>query len=348
MPSECSSSMKNLMKIGIAYNGFNDGQAHSHGGVSAGCDAIACSGIENVIKEELNMELLSMKVKNDEIFVNEEKNVDKNYDEEMKVLNCSIIGKILEKGYKTCHQLQHENNVDFMLNVGGDHSVAVCSITSSKMKYKNLKVIWVDAHGDINTPDTSPSGNYHGMVLAHLLNKFQKSMKSFSWMDEYFKNPIKNEDVAFIGLRDIDKGEVEIIREGNIYTKSMSSVDEEGIFNVMNNIISKLDPNDDAYFHLSFDIDAADPSIAPGTGTMSHGGLTYRESMRVVQILRRILNHRFVSMDIVEVDSLQDQEDQRWYHGSDPLITTSLKTVNFAAHLIKAALDQSCGMGTFF
>merc|ERR1719167_859035 len=91
----------------------------------------------------------------------------------------------------------------------------------------------------------------------------------------------------------------------------------DGIIEIVKTVIERLDPDGTSQFHVSFDIDVADPIFAPGTGTRCHGGMTYRESIRVMQTLRKVLGDRFVSADLVEVDSIQDVEDQGWYHGND-------------------------------
>ena len=162
------------------------------------------------------------------------------------------------------------------LTLGGDHSLAMGSIAGVTKFYAEKKqkvgVIWLDAHGDINTPETSSSGNIHGMPLAHVLGKGNKELLSLGE-----KIPMVDPSRAvLIGIRDLDPGERDAIREQGVRAFTMRDIDEMGMRNVIQEAI-KIASNGTAGFHLSFDVDCMDPRDAPGVGTAVRGGTTYRE-----------------------------------------------------------------------
>lgn len=148
-------------------------------------------------------------------------------------------------------------------------------------------VVWVDAHADINTPQTSTSGNIHGMPLAFLLGiagelpKAQSGPQPFSWI----KPVLRPERLVYIGLRDVDEGEKKILREHKIRAFSMHEVDRFGIGRVVELALAHVNPNGDRPIHLSFDVDALDPSVAPSTGTPVRGGLTFREGHYICEAI---------------------------------------------------------------
>lgn len=167
---------------------------------------------------------------------------------------CGVLHKITKKTAK-------EGN--FMLTLGGDHGIATGSISGLLAAYPDLRLIWVDAHGDINTPETSPSGNYHGMPVAHVTGIFS-NVEGFEWLANY----LPPERLVFIGLRDIDPEERLIIKNNKIKYFSMHEVDRYGIGTVMETALKYLDPENKNFpIHVSFDIDSVDPQYAIGTGT---------------------------------------------------------------------------------
>ncbi|CAL8283822.1 unnamed protein product [Lota lota] len=186
--------------------------------------------------------------------------------------------------------------------LGGDHSLAIGSVEGHSRQCPDLGLIWVDAHTDVNTPATSPSGNLHGQSVAFMLKELQDKMPDlpgFSWMKPF----LSSRDLVYIGLRDVDPGEHYILKTLGIQYFSMRDIDRLGIQRVMEETLDHLLARSQRPLHLSFDIDAFDPSLAPATGTPVNGGLTYREG---IYITEEIHNTGLLSaMDLVEVNPLQ-------------------------------------------
>ena len=193
-------------------------------------------------------------------------------------------------------------NQAFPLIIGGDHSIAIGSISGVSQHYENLGIIWYDAHGDLNIPEESPSGNIHGMPLRVLLGDGDKQLVNISG----YAPKVKPENIVLIGMRDLDVGERDFIRENNIKTYTMADIDRNGIKQVMEESVSYLKDKTDG-IHLSPDVDALDPVETPGTGTKVLGGLTYRESHFALEMLHN--TNLITSMDVVEVNPLIDQNN---------------------------------------
>ncbi|XP_062325207.1 arginase-2, mitochondrial [Osmerus eperlanus] len=183
--------------------------------------------------------------------------------------------------------------------LGGDHSLAIGSVAGHAQQRPDLCLIWVDAHADVNTPTTSPSGNLHGQSVAFLLKELQDKMPQlpgFSWMKPF----LAARDLVYIGLRDVDPGEHLILKNLGIQYFTMKDIDRIGIQRVMEETLDHLLTRKQRPIHLSFDIDAFDPSLAPATGTPVNGGLTYREGLYITE---EIHNTGLLSvMDLVEVN----------------------------------------------
>jgi arginase len=192
--------------------------------------------------------------------------------------------------------------------LGGDHSVAVGSVSGLAEFYRrrNQKVglLWIDAHSDINTPETSPSGNVHGMPLAALLGLGPEALSGiFGWQPK-----IDPENTVLIGVRDIDMTEKENIRRAGItevYT--MRDIDERGMRTVMEEAL-RAAGRGTAGYHVSFDMDWIDPEDAPGVGTPVRGGATYREAHLAMEILAD--HGRLLSFEIVEVNPVIDEHNR--------------------------------------
>lgn len=190
----------------------------------------------------------------------------------------------------------------FPLILGGDHSLAIGSLAGISRHYENLGVIWYDAHGDLNDINTSPSGNLHGMPLAiscgigdeRLVNLHAPGIK------------IKPQNIVLIGMRDLDEGEKEYIRKENILMYTMEDIEAKGIAAVMTEALEYLRKKTDG-IHLSFDVDALDPSETPGTGTPVHNGLSLSETIHAMNILHE--SRSITSMDLVEVNPLLDDRN---------------------------------------
>jgi arginase len=185
----------------------------------------------------------------------------------------------------------------FTLTLGGDHSIAIGSIGGALRARPDLGVIWVDAHGDFNTPETSPSGNIHGMPLAFLTGLMRRyRIPSFEWL----KNFLKRNQLVMIGLRSIDPEEREVMKNFGVHVFSMTEIDRFGIGGVMDRALKILLKRKKRPLHLSFDIDSVDPHFAPSTGTRVRGGLNYREAHYIAESLAA--TDLLTGMDLVEIN----------------------------------------------
>lgn len=189
------------------------------------------------------------------------------------------------------------------LQIGGDHSIAIGIVFGMARAVKekfgcDLKVVWVDAHADINTPESTTTGHLHGMPLSFLLGINTEKLEGLEWVEPC----LKPENLVYVGLRDVDKPEKDIIKKYNIKAFSMHEVDRYGIGQVMEMAIEHLSKGDnkDSPIHLSFDIDALDPSVAACTGTPVRGGLTFREGHYICEVLHA--TGRLVGVDMVELN----------------------------------------------
>lgn len=194
-------------------------------------------------------------------------------------------------------------NGHFPLVLGGDHSVALGSIHGAA-KAKNVGVIWVDAHGDFNTPETTPSGNIHGMPLAALCGLGDPRLVKL-WDNSV--PAVDPQHVAIIGARDLDPGEKVNLREAGILVIGMEQIDRIGMFEAMQKAIQRVSQGTDGIY-LSFDLDALDPRHAPGVGTPVAGGLTYREALLACELLAE--TKKLVGLDVVEVNPILDTRNQ--------------------------------------
>src|SRR3989304_3830732 len=189
------------------------------------------------------------------------------------------------------------------LVLGGDHSLSVGSIRGAA-KHKKLGVLWMDAHGDFNTSDTTPSGNIHGMSLAALCGLGDPRLTSL-W-DE--TPPVIDPGrVAIIGARDLDPGEKTNLQEAGVMVQSMEQIDRAGIVTALEKAIARVSHDVDGIY-LSFDLDALDPRFAPGVGTAVSGGLTYREAHLVCEVVAE--TGKLIGMDVVEVNPVLDDTNR--------------------------------------
>jgi arginase len=195
----------------------------------------------------------------------------------------------------------------FPMLIGGDHCLAMGSVLASAQRYPDLCVLWFDAHADVNTEDTSPTGNMHGMPLAGLLGL--KAMERAPGFEDGQFKCLKPQDVGYIGLRDVDEGEYEYIRELGITTAyHIPDLKNMGIKAQLKAVLDKINPKRDRPIHLSFDVDGMDPIDAPSTGTPVADGVRFHEAVEMVKELRE--SRLLVSMDLVEVNpALGDAKD---------------------------------------
>jgi len=302
---------KTLAIVGAGYRG---GQPKA--GVEEGPNAIRSEGLIPSL-EECGWKIRDKgNIKFDEYSATEEEDI---Y-EGMK--HPKYVGKSNHKLHSIVkEECEHHNAV---LTIGGDHSLAIGTISASATAWKNIAVIWIDAHGDINTPTTSGSGNIHGMPLS-FLSGLADSTKypGLEWIPKC----ISLDKLAYVGLRDLDAGEKEIIKKHNIKAFSMREVEKYGIAKVMDMVLEHVNPHRDTPIHLSFDVDALDPDYVASTGTRVIGGLSFREGRYLCQAVAE--TGCLVSMDITEVNpAIGSKEDVK-------------KTAYIAVELAKAAFGHS-------
>ncbi|MGM0873198.1 MAG: arginase [Bacillota bacterium] len=191
----------------------------------------------------------------------------------------------------------------FPLVFGGDHSIAIGTLAGISKHYKNLGVIWYDAHGDLNTGETSPSGNIHGMPLAVSLGIGHPALTNIA----DYSPKVKPENIVIIGARSLDGGERELIRENGIKVYTMHEIDRLGMTKVMEEAVEYLKSKTDGV-HLSLDLDGLDPSDAPGVGTPVLGGISYRESHLAMEILEE--SKIITSAEFVEINPILDEKNK--------------------------------------
>jgi arginase len=191
----------------------------------------------------------------------------------------------------------------FPLVLGGDHSIAIGTLAGVSKHYQNLGVIWYDAHGDLNTADTSPSGNIHGMPLAVSLGLGHSTLTQIAG----YSPKVKPENIIIIGARSLDDGEKELIKEQGIKVYTMHEIDRLGMTRVMEETINYLKENTDGV-HLSLDLDGLDPHDAPGVGTPVIGGISYRESHLAMEMLAEA--EIVTSAEFVEVNPILDEKNK--------------------------------------
>ncbi|MDU0204282.1 arginase [Paenibacillus sp. MAH-36] len=191
----------------------------------------------------------------------------------------------------------------FPLVIGGDHSIAIGTLAGLSGHYTNLGVIWIDAHSDLNTAHTSPSGNIHGMSLAISLGMGHPLLTGI----QGDQAKVKPENIVLIGSRSLDEGEKKLIRSLGIKCYTMHDIDRKGMAAVMQDAITYISGKTDGV-HVSFDVDSLDPLEAPGTGTAVKGGLQFREAHLAVEMLHEA--GIVTSAEFVEVNPLLDDNNK--------------------------------------
>ena len=190
--------------------------------------------------------------------------------------------------------------------LGGDHSITIGSLAGVSNHFHRaggkVGVIWFDAHGDSNTPDTTPSGNIHGMSLAISMGLGDPDLASLGGRSR----KIDPRNTVLLGVRDLDSGEREILKRSGAKVLSIRDVDERGMRDVLNEAI-QIAADGTTGIHVSFDLDVVDPEDAPGVGTALWGGITYREAHLAMEILNERAN--VVSLDLVEVNPVLDNRN---------------------------------------
>src|SRR5918997_509165 len=189
----------------------------------------------------------------------------------------------------------------FPVFLGGDHSVSIGTV-SGVATVGRTGVLWVDAHADYNTPETSASGNVHGMPLAVLCGLGHPDLVGVGGGGA----SVRPEDVVLVGLRRVDPEERRLLAEAGVQTYTMKDVDAHGIARVVDQVLDDLSHL--KRIHLSFDLDVVDPGIAPGVGTPVRGGLTYREAHLLMELLGEAAT--ITSLDVVEINPILDEKNK--------------------------------------
>jgi arginase len=207
---------------------------------------------------------------------------------------------------RTCERISqlvaHAAREEYVpLVLGGDHSVALGTLGGLASVHGPGGVLWVDAHGDLNTPETSPSGNVHGMVLAAALGRGGPSFEHDSWR----LPAVDSERVALIGVRSLDEGERRLLRELGVKVYTMSDVDRLGAERVVRESMTHV--AGPGFVHVSLDMDVVDPDVAPGVGTPVRGGLSYREAHLAMELVAE--SGLVGSLEVVEVNPILDREN---------------------------------------
>ncbi|GGH74419.1 arginase [Compostibacillus humi] len=231
------------------------------------------------------------------IAISEEKN---NTSSEQNLNNLHAIVKTNEALASKVDEIVKNN--EFPLVFGGDHSISIGTLAGISQNYQNLGVIWYDAHGDLNVPETSPSGNIHGMPLASSMGFGHELLTNIAG----FAPKVKPENVVMIGVRDLDQGEKVLIKKLGLKVYSMHEIDRLGMARVIEETIEYLKDKDGV--HLSLDLDALDPTECPGVGTPVIGGVTYRESHLAMEMLAE--SNLITSAEFVEVNPILDEKNK--------------------------------------
>jgi arginase len=194
----------------------------------------------------------------------------------------------------------------FPLVLGGDHSIAIGSVSglasAARDRGNKLGLLWIDAHGDINTPETTPSGNIHGMPLAVLLGFGPDELTTIAGTPP----KVDPANVALVGIRSLDAGEKKRLKETGVQVHTMSDIDRLGVHRVMKKALARV-TDGTRLVHVSLDLDAVDPAVAPGVGTPVKGGLDYREAHLIMELIADA--GVMTSLELVEVNPILDQRN---------------------------------------
>jgi arginase len=211
---------------------------------------------------------------------------------------CKDLGAIVEKSLE-------ESMLPVVL--GGDHSIAAGTLSGIaayfKKKEKKIGLIWLDAHGDINTPESSPSGNVHGMPLAAAMGYGAIELVEL----QGFKPKVEAQNISLVGIRDLDTQEKKLAKKSGVHVFTMRDIDERGMREVMSDAL-KYAMDDTDGISVSLDMDFVDPSDAPGVGTPVRGGVTYREAHLAMEMIAD--TEAMVSLEIVEINPVIDEHNR--------------------------------------
>ena len=214
------------------------------------------------------------------------------------------IARICDRLYRTSLGVLHSGGIPVVL--GGDHSLAAGSVAATsdfiRKDDKPIGLLWVDAHGDMNTPASSGSGNVHGMPLAALLGPEPAELSRLGG----FSPKVRPEHTVLIGIRNLDDREKEIVRDSRVHVFTMKDIDRSGIASVVERALALAGAGTGG-IHVSFDLDVCDPAIAPGVGTPVKGGLDYREAHMLMEMVAD--SGLLRALDLVEVNPILDERN---------------------------------------
>lgn len=280
--------MRKLSIIGVPMD-----LGQTRRGVDMGPSAIRYAGINEKLKKLFDKmeDLGDIPIGRPEVII----------DPNTKIRNLKLVSEKSEQLAQRVSEVVEKGS--FPLILGGDHSIAIGSLAGLAKHYPNLGVIWFDAHGDLNTVETSPSGNIHGMSLAVSLGLGPNSLTNIMG----YSPKIKAENVVIIGARSLDPGEKIVIKDKGMKVYTMHEIDRLGMTKVIEETIAYLKERTDGV-HLSFDMDGLDPLDAPGVGTPVNGGVSYRESHLAMEMLEEA--KIITSAEFVEVNPILDEKNK--------------------------------------
>jgi len=227
---------------------------------------------------------------------------------------------VCENVCKTVYQCHQEGHLPVIL--GGDHSIAMGSVAGTAKHFRErgqqIGLLWVDAHGDMNTPESSQSGNVHGMPLAHLLGMGNPALANIGGISP----KVHAWNTVLLGVRDLDLREKSMITDSKVTVITMREIDRDGIAKCLDDALRAL-LHGTAGIHVSFDMDVVDPSLAPGVGTPRKGGLDYREAHFAMEAVADC--GKLLALDVVEIN---------------PILDTRNSTAELAEELILSALGK--------
>ena len=289
--------MKSILKENVSIIGFPMDLGADRRGVDMGPSALRIAGLQT------KLETLGYKVQ-------DTGDIKIEIMEKQKIKNPQL--KYLDEIVRTSKLLSEKvekvlDNGDFPLCLGGDHSMALGTISGiasyCNRKKLRLGVIWIDAHSDMNTDETSPSGNIHGMPLASLLGIGNNELVNFLG----FSPKLLSDNCALIGIRSIDEAEKNNIKKLKVPVYTMNDIDKLGIHRIIAKVLKQFREKVD-HIHISFDVDSVDPSVTPGVGTPVPGGLSYREAHLLMETIAEC--GCMSSLEIAEVNPILDHKNQ--------------------------------------